>query len=225
MFHAGWLPSPADARGTAPHELPKVVFRDQLGLGAACLIIGDTLGTAALDSARALHGPGHLDHARGRPDATEASGRRAVEVRRANVGNAEPRVAAGRAALAAILADVGCDGRAEALLRDAVAVFERVHGPNDHNHHREPQPHPRRRRHRPTLLQVPDPPGLRGPAETTDPTETADHAAGINERKHLHRPDRRSHRRPGLAQTQQRRDPPYHESGKSVLPMRESHGR
>ena len=78
------------------------------------------------------HNIGGLAHARGNHAAAEAPSRRAVELRERALGPGAREVAADRAALAAILDELGRGAEAEALLREALRVFERELGPDDH---------------------------------------------------------------------------------------------
>jgi hypothetical protein len=72
--------------------------------------------------------PRGLAHARGDHAAGEEPARRSVSIRARAVGPDHPEVAADRAALAAILDALGRHDEAEALLREALRVFEAALG-------------------------------------------------------------------------------------------------
>jgi tetratricopeptide (TPR) repeat protein len=82
------------------------------------------------DAATILHNLGGLHHARRDFAAAEPFARRAVEWRIRTRGEADLMVAADRAALAPIADALGQHAEAEALLLDALTVFERELGPD-----------------------------------------------------------------------------------------------
>jgi Flp pilus assembly protein TadD len=92
---------------------------EQLYRRALPLVAGDDLATI-------YHNLGGLEHARGRYAQAEPYARRSVELRESALGPDALEVAADRAALAGILSGLERDEEAEALLRDALATFERA---------------------------------------------------------------------------------------------------
>src|SRR5437899_2606067 len=75
------------------------------------------------------HNLGGLEHARGHFAGGEPWARQSVAIREQALGPDHPEVAADVAALAALLDGQGKWDEAEALYRRALAIFERVHGP------------------------------------------------------------------------------------------------
>jgi len=89
-------------------------------------IIEDEFGVASSAAATIWHNLGGLEHSRGNLELGESLARRAVEIRRRT--GPEPAIAADVAAHAALLADLGRLDEAAAGFRDAVAIFEVIHG-------------------------------------------------------------------------------------------------
>jgi Flp pilus assembly protein TadD len=88
---------------------------------ALALVPPDSAEAAAI-----LHNLGGIEHARGRHAEAEGPAWRAVEIRTLARGADHVDVAADRAPLAAIVDGLGRTDEAEALLREALAVFERA---------------------------------------------------------------------------------------------------
>jgi tetratricopeptide (TPR) repeat protein len=93
---------------------------------AACAVLTAHLGADDPELATVLHNIGGLAHAAGRPGDGEGAARRSVEIRDAAVGADHPDAAADRAALAAILADLGRDDEARTLLDAALPHARRA---------------------------------------------------------------------------------------------------
>jgi len=87
---------------------------------------------ASANVAAILHNLAGLAHARGDARAAEPIARRGVAIREALDEVDPPALAADRAALAAILIDVGKLSEARALLDDVLRDYEQGHGPVDH---------------------------------------------------------------------------------------------
>jgi tetratricopeptide (TPR) repeat protein len=73
------------------------------------------------------HNIGGIRHARGDYEGAESPARHAVQINERALGDDHPVTAADRAALAPILDALGHHDEAEALLRQALATFEREH--------------------------------------------------------------------------------------------------
>jgi tetratricopeptide (TPR) repeat protein len=82
------------------------------------------------DLAGIYHNLGGLEHERRDFARGERYARRSVELRRAGGGEGTLDFAADLGALAALVADQGRLDEAEPLYREALAVFERLHGPD-----------------------------------------------------------------------------------------------
>ncbi len=85
---------------------------------------GDAQQTATI-----YHNIGGLEHARGRFAAGEAPARKALALRRAELGSRHPAVAADAAALAGILDGLGRCAESRKLYALALGVFRRCYGP------------------------------------------------------------------------------------------------
>ncbi|MEU6285791.1 tetratricopeptide repeat protein [Streptomyces sp. NPDC047028] len=97
-------------------------------------LLGDLPSPAPADLATIWHNIGGLAHARGDYGAAEAPARCAVALRVQALGLHHPAVATDRAALAPILLELGQLDEAEALLCDALGIFESAYGADNPNY-------------------------------------------------------------------------------------------
>ena len=88
-----------------------------------------TAGPGDVQAAALHHNLGGLAHSRGEAAAGLWHARRAVQIRRAALGDDHPDVAADQGAYAAILQDLGRLEEAEQMLREAQGTFTRAYGP------------------------------------------------------------------------------------------------
>lgn len=79
-----------------------------------------------------LHNLGGIEHARDRFAAAEPYARRGLALRVARYGDDDPGALDDRSALAAIVLDLGRRDEAESMLRDLLARFEALRGPDDY---------------------------------------------------------------------------------------------